>query len=51
MGTGSQMNHVTKVLAEVIQLFRIKFGEQIDQTYVHLRQLSRELSRFVPQYS
>jgi len=37
MGTGSQMNHVIKILTEVIQLFRIKFGEQIDHSYVHLR--------------
>jgi len=27
MGTGPQMNHVNKILTEVIQLFGIKFGE------------------------
>ena len=35
MGTGPQMNHVNKILTEVIQLFGIKFGEQIDHSYVH----------------
>jgi hypothetical protein len=31
------MNHVIKILTEVIQLFRIKFREQIDHPYIHPR--------------
>jgi hypothetical protein len=36
MGAVTQMDHVGKILAKIIQLFGIKFGKQIDQSYVHL---------------